>query len=57
MDGTLTVRLINGFVPNSGDSFAILTLGSESGAFATLNGDGPLFTPSYDPTDVTLLAN
>jgi hypothetical protein len=57
LDGTLTVNLINGFVPNSGDSFEVLTFGSGTGAFATVNGDGPLFTPSFDPTDVTLAAN
>jgi hypothetical protein len=57
LDGTLTVHLINGFQPNSGDSFVILTFGSGSGVFATINGDGALFTPSYDATDVTLLAN
>jgi hypothetical protein len=57
LDGTLTVQLINGFVPPSGDRFPVLTFGSGTGAFATLNGDGPLFTPSFDPTDVTLVAN
>jgi hypothetical protein len=57
LDGTLTVNLINGFVPNSGDSFPVLTFGSGTGVFATVNGDGPLFTPSYDPMDVTLVAN
>ena len=57
LDGTLTVNLINGFVPNSGDSFPVLTFGSGTGAFATVDGDGPLFTPSYDPMDVTLVAN
>jgi hypothetical protein len=51
------VHLINGFQPNSGDSFAIMTFGSGSGAFATIDGDGPLFTPSYDPMDVTLVGN
>ena len=57
LDGTLTVNLINGFVPHSGDSFTVMTFGSEMGTFATLSGDGPLFTPSFDPTDVTLVAN
>jgi hypothetical protein len=57
LDGTLTVNLVNGFVPQSGDAFAILTFGSGSGVFAALNGDGPLFTPRYDPNDVTLVAN
>jgi hypothetical protein len=57
LDGTLTVNLINGFQPNSGASFTIITFGSESGVFATTNGDGPLFTLSFDPGDVTLVAN
>jgi hypothetical protein len=57
LDGALTVNLINGFQPNAGDSFTIMTFGSGTGAFATLDGDGPLFTPSYDPTEVTLVAN
>jgi hypothetical protein len=57
LDGTLTVHLINGFVPNSGDGFQVLTFHSGSGTFATVDGDGPAFTPSYDPTDVTLVAN
>jgi hypothetical protein len=57
LDGTLTVHLINGFVPQTGDGFQVLTFGSGTGTFATLNGDGPAFTPSFDPTDVTLVAN
>jgi hypothetical protein len=57
LDGTLTVNLVNGFVPQSGDGFQVLTFGSGSGVFAALNGDGPLFTPRYDPNDVTLVAN
>jgi hypothetical protein len=56
LDGTLTVNLTGGFVPNPGDSFQVLTFGSGTGVFATLNGDRPLFTPSYDPMDVTLVA-
>jgi len=57
LDGTLTVTLINGFQPNPGDSFTVLTFGSGTGTFATINGDGPLFTPKFDPADVTLVAN
>jgi hypothetical protein len=57
LDGTLTVNLINGFQPASGDGFTIMTFSSGSGAFANLNGDGPLFTPSFDATDMTLVAN
>jgi hypothetical protein len=57
LDGTLTVNLINGFRPASGQGLTILTFGSGSGAFADLGGDGPLFTPSFDPMDVTLVAS
>jgi fibronectin-binding autotransporter adhesin len=57
LDGTLTVNRRGGFVPQSGDSFAVLTFGSGSGVFAAIDGDGPLFTASYDPNDVTLVAN
>jgi hypothetical protein len=57
LDGTLTVNLINGFQPPSGQSFTVLTFGAESGAFASLGGDGPLFTPHFDSTEVILVAN
>jgi hypothetical protein len=57
-DGTLTVTLINGFTPTSGSSFKIVTFtGNGSGTFATLDGDGSLFTPNYNTADVTLVAN
>jgi hypothetical protein len=57
LDGTLTVTLINGFVPNAGDSFEVLTFSSASGAFATLDGDGPLFGAVYDAGGLTLVKN
>jgi hypothetical protein len=57
LDGSLTVHLINGFVPTSGDRFQVLTFRSATGAFATLDGDGPAFTPRVEATDVTLVAN
>jgi hypothetical protein len=57
LDGTLTVTLINGFQPNSGEGFTVLTFGSGSGSFGVINGDGPLFTPNFDPADLTLVAN
>jgi hypothetical protein len=57
LDGTLTVHLINGFVPSSGDSFTIVTFGGGSGTFANINGDGALFTAGFDANDVTLVAN
>jgi hypothetical protein len=52
-----TVSPINGFVPNRGDGFPVLTFRSATGAFATLDGDGPAFTPRVEATDVTLVAN
>jgi hypothetical protein len=57
LDGTLNVSLINGFVPDPGTTFTIMTFASYSGAFATLNFD-PAFVspPTYDPIDVTLVA-
>lgn len=52
--GTLTVRLVNGYVPTSGDTLRVLTAPSLTGGFETLDGDGPLFDPQYDATGLTL---
>jgi hypothetical protein len=57
VDGTLTVNLINGFRPERGDSFTIMTFGSGTGTFANINGDGPSFSPFYNPDDVILVVN
>jgi outer membrane autotransporter protein len=57
LDGTLVIQLVNGFLPNSGDQFTVLTCAAENGAFAQLGGDGGRFTALYDPMDVTLEAN
>jgi hypothetical protein len=57
LDGTLTVQLIGGFVPQSGDSIEALSAASVVGTFANLDGDGVLFTPIFNPTNVTLVAN
>ena len=57
LDGTLTVNLIDGFMPNTGNIFLLLAFASGTGTFATIDGDGGLFTPSYDTTGVTLVAN
>jgi hypothetical protein len=57
LDGTLTITLVNGFLPDSGTTYAVVTLASATGTFATLDGDGPLFTAAYNPMDVTLSAN
>jgi hypothetical protein len=37
LDGTLQIDLVNGYTPNFGDSFTILTFASRNGDFATLN--------------------
>jgi hypothetical protein len=59
LGGTLTVTL-TGDPPASGDAFRVLSCGSVSGSlsgsFATLGGDGPLFTAGYDPNHLTLTA-
>jgi hypothetical protein len=38
LDGTLSVMLVNGYSPNVGDSFPILTYAAETGDFATATG-------------------
>jgi hypothetical protein len=54
LNGTLNVTLIGGFVPESGDTFTILTSGSAvTGTFAAVNPPGP-FTVMYLPNAVVL---
>src|SRR5207244_1504320 len=58
--GTLNVNLINSFTPSAGNTFPLLTFGSRSGTFGTINGltqGGTTFTPVYDSGDFTLLAS
>ena len=57
LDGTLNVTLIDGFTPNSGDTFQPLSSTAESGTFASLTGDGTMFTDSYATGGVTLTEN
>lgn len=56
--GVLNITLIDGFEPNFGDSFSILTSGARTGAFDVLNGlaigNGKQFTLIYSGTGVTL---
>ena len=63
LDGTLNLRLINGFTPFNGETFEILSSRGLSGVFSTINGlvEGN-FTFSVDygrinPNGVTLTAN
>jgi len=59
LNGELDISLINGFSPYYGETFRVLTYGSHSGSFASVNDSaaaGWLFTPTYDATGVTLTA-
>lgn len=65
LDGTLEVRLANGFAPAPGDTFTILTSSALSGFFANAPSDGSRFTLAdgngsfeidYTATSVVLLA-
>ena len=54
----LNLALVNGFSPAIGNSFPVLTFGSRTGQFATINGlalgNGKQFTPAYTATNLTL---
>jgi hypothetical protein len=56
--GTLNVTLINGFAPNSGDRFPIVTGGSRSGQFTIINelevGNGKRFQVNHSASRITL---
>jgi hypothetical protein len=58
LNGTLNVKLINGFVPAIGTKFTILTGSAVSGKFVTVNGlsinSSEHFDISYTATAVTL---
>jgi outer membrane autotransporter protein len=58
LSGTLNLTLLNSFDPSLGDVFRILTYGSRSGTFGTLNGlnlgSGRVYSPAYNATDLTL---
>jgi hypothetical protein len=56
--GALDVSLLGGFVPNVGDTFRILTVGSRAGTFSTLNHvstGGVVFDVTYGATTATLV--
>ena len=60
LDGTLDVRLVNGFSPTAGDAFEVLRFGSRQGQFATINGlelgNNNRLRANYSNTDVTLVS-
>jgi hypothetical protein len=57
LDGILNVTLINGFVPDAGQTFEVMTFASRTGDFATMNldfGQGRYATAQYSATALTL---
>jgi RHS repeat-associated protein len=58
LGGALTVSLVNGFGPSTGQSFRVLSFASHSGIFATVNGlrvrGVPVFDVAVNPADVTV---
>ena len=53
------VSFINGFVPDAGNTYRVMTFGSRSGTFATINGldlgGGRLFQVNLTATSLTLV--
>jgi len=56
LGGTLNYSLIGGFVPTTGNTFTILTAGSQTGSFGTVNQPGGWAAPTYTGTSVVLTA-
>lgn len=58
LQGALNVKLVNGFVPQQGDRFVIMTFGGGGGIFDTVNlpllGPGLFWNVVYGQNDVTL---
>jgi hypothetical protein len=52
--GTLDVKLINAFVPSTGDQFGVLSYSSVNGAFGTINGNGHTYVPTYGASLLTI---
>lgn len=57
LGGTLDIRLIDGFTPNVGDRFTVLTCASRSGQFANVKQPASAkFKVEYNAANVTLVA-
>ena len=58
LGGTLSIKLVNGFVPTIGENFTILTGSAVSEKFATVKGtsinSGEHFQVNYNAASVTL---
>lgn len=58
LNGTLNLGLLGGFDPTPPQTFVILTTSARTGTFPTVTGGGAgQFTVTYNPTNVTLVAN
>jgi hypothetical protein len=55
LDGRLDVKLTNGFQPQAGAVFEVITFASQTGTFSTMTGDIGLFDVAYNTDDVTLI--
>jgi hypothetical protein len=56
LDGTLTINLIGGFVPSTGNAFQVLNFNSVSGSFATVNQPaGAVFALVIEAHDLQLV--
>ena len=60
LDGTLALKLIDGFFPGKGDKFEVMTFRSLSGAFNSVTGTdiggGLALGPDYNRKDLTVIA-
>jgi hypothetical protein len=54
LGGTLSVQLINGFVPAVADQFPLLTYLSRTGTFGTINGNGHTWATCYASASLSL---
>lgn len=56
LGGTLNVFLVDGFAPNVGNTFQVLTYTSRAGVFGTIADNDPLhiFAPAYNAANLTL---
>jgi hypothetical protein len=55
--GSLNLRLINGFIPQPGDTFQVLACAARAGAFNSISAaqpEGTVWVPRYTGTNVTL---
>jgi hypothetical protein len=61
LDGTLEIRVLDGFFAQPGDTFTLLSAAQRQGEFAVIDGLNPAgqnvyFDPLYDDTSLTLVA-